>query len=73
MNSPVPGKLVTIAIAVGVTLTILARVPYDTRNLNTDVYTQPINFESDEWEVARARSLEEEGKLIEAGFEHVLQ
>jgi len=38
---------------------------------NTDLYTQLINFESDEWHVAHARNLEEESKLIEAGFEYV--
>src|SRR5271157_297532 len=30
-----------------------------------------INFESDQWHVARATSLKEENKLIEAGFEYV--
>jgi hypothetical protein len=29
------------------------------------------NSESDEWHVAHARNLIEEGKLIEAGFEYV--
>jgi integrase len=38
---------------------------------NTDVYTQLMNFESDEWRVAHAGNLEEENKLIEAGFEYV--
>ena len=38
---------------------------------NTDMYTQLINFENDEWHVAHARNLEEENKLIEAGFEYV--
>ena len=38
---------------------------------NTDLYTQLINFESDEWHVATAKNLEEEKKLIEAGFEFV--
>ncbi|MBS7615206.1 hypothetical protein KEJ18_05700 [Candidatus Bathyarchaeota archaeon] len=38
---------------------------------NTDMYTQLINFESDEWHVAHARNLAEESKLIEAGFEYV--
>ena len=37
----------------------------------TDLYTQLINYESDEWNVAHARNLEEESKLIEAGFEYV--
>ena len=30
-----------------------------------------INFESDEWHVSTAKSLEEESKLLEAGFEYV--
>jgi len=30
-----------------------------------------INFESDEWHVAHAKNLEEETKMIEAGFEYV--
>jgi hypothetical protein len=38
---------------------------------NTDFYTQLLNFESDDWHVAHARNLEEENKLIEAGFEYV--
>ncbi len=38
---------------------------------NTDFYTQLINFESNDWHVAHARNLEEESKLIEAGFEYV--
>jgi integrase len=38
---------------------------------NTDLYTQLINFENDEWHVAHARNLDEENKLIEAGFEYV--
>jgi hypothetical protein len=38
---------------------------------NTEIYTHLINFESDEWHVATARSLEEEKKLLEAGFEYV--
>jgi integrase len=38
---------------------------------NTDMYTQLINFESDEWHVAHARNPEEESKLIEAGFDYV--
>jgi integrase len=38
---------------------------------NTDVYTHLIDFESDEWHAAHARNLEEENKLIEAGFEYV--
>ncbi|MEM5853682.1 MAG: tyrosine-type recombinase/integrase [Candidatus Aenigmatarchaeota archaeon] len=38
---------------------------------NTDIYTHLISFEGDEWHVAVARSLEEEKKLIEVGFEFV--
>ena len=38
---------------------------------NTMVYTQLINFESYEWHVAHAKTLEEEDKLIEASFEFV--
>ena len=38
---------------------------------NTMVYTQLVNFESDEWHVAHAKALQEEDKLIEAGFEFV--
>jgi integrase len=38
---------------------------------NTEIYTHLINFESDEWHVAIAQSLEEETKLIEGGFEYV--
>ena len=38
---------------------------------NTEIYTHLINFESDEWHVATGRSLEEEKKLLEAGFEYV--
>ena len=38
---------------------------------NTEIYTHLINFESDQWHVAHATSLEEENKLIEAGFEYV--
>jgi hypothetical protein len=38
---------------------------------NTDLYTQLISFENDQYHVAHARNLEEEGKLIEAGFEYV--
>jgi hypothetical protein len=30
-----------------------------------------LNFESDEWNAAHATSLEEENKLIEAGFEFI--
>ena len=33
--------------------------------------TQLIDFESNEWQVANARNLKEENKLIEAGFEYL--
>ena len=38
---------------------------------NTEIYTHLINFESDEWHVSTAEGLEEEKKIIEAGFEYV--
>ena len=38
---------------------------------NTLLYTQLISFESEEWHVAQGQNLEEENKLIEAGFEYV--
>jgi len=38
---------------------------------NTDFYTQLLNFESDEWHVAHATNLNEENKLVEAGFEFI--
>jgi integrase/recombinase XerD len=38
---------------------------------HTDRYTQLIDLESDEYNVAHALTLEEENKLIEAGFEYV--
>ena len=38
---------------------------------STEIYTHLIDFESDEWHVATAESLEEEKKLIEAGFEYL--
>jgi integrase/recombinase XerD len=38
---------------------------------NTMLYTRLVNFESDEYHVAVATNLEEEKKLLEAGFEFV--
>jgi len=38
---------------------------------NTEIYIHLINFETDEWHVAHAKDLDEENKLIEAGFEYV--
>ena len=38
---------------------------------NTGMYTQLIDFEGDEGLGAHARKLEEENKLMEAGFEYV--
>ena len=44
------------------------------RNLqNTLLYTQLINFESNEYHSATAQTIEEASKLIEAGFEYVCQ
>ena len=42
------------------------------RNINnTLLYTQLVNFESDEYHSAVAKSTEEARELIEAGFEYV--
>jgi hypothetical protein len=38
---------------------------------NTDFYTRLIDFENDQCHVVHARNLEEENRLIEAGFEYV--
>jgi len=38
---------------------------------NTMLYTQLINFESDEYSSAVAKSLEDARKLVEAGFDYV--
>ena len=38
---------------------------------NTKIYTHLISFENDEWHVTTPKSLEEESKLLEAGFEYV--
>ena len=38
---------------------------------NTEIYTHLIDFESDEWHVLYAKNLDEESKLLEAGFEYV--
>jgi hypothetical protein len=38
---------------------------------NNDFCTQLLNFESDERHVAHATNLEEDNKLIEAGFEFI--
>ena len=38
---------------------------------NTELYTHLVNFRRDDYHVACARNLEEEGKLIEAGFDFV--
>jgi hypothetical protein len=38
---------------------------------NTDFYTQLLNFESDECRIVHATHLEEENKLVEAGFEFI--
>jgi hypothetical protein len=38
---------------------------------NADLYTQLINFQDDQYHVAHAKNLEEENRLIEAGFEYM--
>jgi len=38
---------------------------------HTDRYTQLIDLENDEYKVAHTTNLEEENKLIEAGFQYV--
>ena len=51
---------------------LLAKRSLGNRKLeNTEIYTHLMNFESDEWHVAHAKDLDEENKLIEAGFEYV--
>ena len=47
------------------------QMPRHKKPKNTDLCTQRIKCESDEWHVAHARNLEEENKLIEAAFEYV--
>ena len=39
--------------------------------LSTDYYVQLVNFESDDYTSATARTVQEAQKLVEAGFEHV--
>jgi hypothetical protein len=42
------------------------------RNIkNTIIYTQVINFESEDYHSATAKNIEEAAKLIETGFEYV--
>ena len=36
---------------------------------NTEIYTHLINFESDEWNITTASTLDQESKLLEAGFQ----
>ncbi|MDH5494831.1 MAG: site-specific integrase, partial [Candidatus Bathyarchaeota archaeon] len=38
---------------------------------NTLIYTQLINFESDEFHVKTAKTVDEACKLVEAGFDYV--
>ena len=38
---------------------------------NTEIYTHLIDFESDEWHMSTAQSLDEEKKLIEVRFGYV--
>jgi len=40
---------------------------------NTEIYTHLVNFESDEYHSATARTIEEAKQLIEAGFEFVCE
>jgi len=40
---------------------------------NTLLYTQLINFESDEFHSATAKTVQEAQKLVEAGFEYVCE
>jgi len=40
---------------------------------NTLLYTQLINFESDEFHSATAKTVQEAQKLVEAGFEYVYE
>ncbi|MFP3985031.1 MAG: hypothetical protein ACLFU9_03560 [Candidatus Bathyarchaeia archaeon] len=44
----------------------------DHRNIqNTLLYTQLINFETDEFHAATAKNIQEAQKLVEVGFEYV--
>jgi hypothetical protein len=38
---------------------------------NTEIYTHLIDFESEEYNSATARTIDEARQLIETGFEHV--
>ena len=38
---------------------------------NTEIYTEGVAFDNDEWIVKRPLTREEEDKLIEAGFQYV--
>ncbi len=40
---------------------------------NTLIYTQVINFESDEFHIRVAKNLGEDKELVEAGFEYVTE
>jgi len=40
---------------------------------NTEIYMHLVNFESDEWHSATAKTVEEAQKLIEVGFEYVCE
>jgi len=40
---------------------------------NTLIYTQLVNFESDEYHSAVAHNIDEARKLVEAGFEYVCE
>ncbi len=41
--------------------------------LSTMIYTQLVDFESDNYHVKAARTLKEDKELIEAGFEYVTE
>lgn len=38
---------------------------------NTEIYTHLVEFESNDYHVAHAKTIDEEDKLIESGFEFV--
>ncbi|MGC9345747.1 MAG: hypothetical protein ACP5ER_03015 [Candidatus Bathyarchaeales archaeon] len=41
--------------------------------LSTTIYTQLVNFESDEYHVKTAKNIKEDEELISAGFEYVTE
>ena len=38
---------------------------------NTEIYTHLVEFESNEYHVAHAKTIEEEDKLVESGFQFI--